>query len=232
MTTIKMQTGTEGEFERDIILQAVHDIRSPLTVLKILLARFDQASAPVQRELISAVFQRIEEISADLLSQCRSTPIRQSLPTAVRALILEKAIEYGPTIQIKSTIDATTEEILVEGGELKRALSNLINNSVEAGAKSVQVEVNRLEENILISICDDGGGIPDSIVRAVQCGGATSERNGHGFGLFHAKNFAASMKGYLSLRSVAEVGACVTLNLPASAIHKLGVAECGFEAEA
>src|SRR6266404_644704 len=84
--------------DRDIILQAAHDIRSPLTVLKVLLARLEHSQEPFQRDLIESVFNRIEAISEQMLSQSKRVCEMRSLPQAVHSVIKEKIVEYGSSV--------------------------------------------------------------------------------------------------------------------------------------
>jgi hypothetical protein len=53
--------------EHDLFLQAAHDLRSPLTALKVLLIQ----DSP-DRELLRLVVERIENITHELLSSARS----------------------------------------------------------------------------------------------------------------------------------------------------------------
>ena len=137
----------------------------------------------------------------------------------------------------------------VQTKEFKRIISNLINNAVEAmeGNGKIKVslasssstssgsnDVYRLAESnhaiepstprpldpaILISITDNGKGIPQEILpklmqKGVSFGKEKSKKSGSGLGLYHAKETIESWGGKIIIESKVDYGTAVTVMLP------------------
>jgi anti-sigma regulatory factor (Ser/Thr protein kinase) len=106
----------------------------------------------------------------------------------------------------------------VQERELKRGLSNLINNSVEAiaGSGKVTARITAEDRQIILSITDNGMGIPDEILtRLGERGFTHGKAGGSGLGLHHARSTVALWGGSLSIQSSTGAGTNVEIRLPA-----------------
>lgn len=101
--------------------------------------------------------------------------------------------------------------------EFKRLLSNLINNAVEALENNGQVIVSltQNQDYALLSITDNGHGIPSELLtRLTQKGETHGKKDGFGFGLYHARMTVESWGGGLKIESTINKGTTVSLLLP------------------
>jgi len=107
------------------------------------------------------------------------------------------------------------DEILFYGfpNEFKQVIINILNNSKDAIVMNkivdgeINVEVKKIENNILITIKDNGGGIDNSIINKVFNPYFTTkfESKGTGIGLYMSKMIIEkSMDGVLSVESINE----------------------------
>jgi signal transduction histidine kinase len=186
------------------ILQAVHDIRSPLSALKVLMTQQRDALPPTQLELVQAVVQRIEQIADDLLHETRDpkAPRTQCLYSALATFLAEKSLQWSGAVLFDYVIDSKLALERIETRELLRVLSNLINNAAEAGARNVRLQVDAVDDDIHILIVDNGIGLPLASLPTF------------GLGLGSAQDFAAKLGGRLSFHPQATGGTCVQLVLP------------------
>lgn len=111
---------------------------------------------------------------------------------------------------------------MVNSRELKRVVSNLINNSAEAifGSGTIVVSLEKLEgcNQVQISIQDSGEGIPEEILPLLFKKGKTfGKKDGSGLGLYHAKQTVESWGGELFLDSKRNQGTIVKICLPIAA---------------
>lgn len=184
----------------DLSRQAAHDIRSPLTALKALLTVLE--TSPQQCELIQSVINRIEQIANDL-TKASATPVEiEPLDQALRHLIQEKSCEHPRTF-LHLKIDDQIKNQLFQAKEIKRVISNLVNNSVQAGANNIFIEIKKKNKNFSLELRDDGTGMPDDVVASINEGLSlrSLKFEGHGLGLHHARIFAKEGKGFLKVFS-------------------------------
>ncbi len=96
-------------------------------------------------------------------------------------------------------------------------LSNLINNAVEALGDEGQLAVNisSKEEHVVVSVSDNGIGIPAERLPLLGARGVTfGKPNGRGLGLFHAKETVRGWGGGLTIDSKEGKGTTVKVTLP------------------
>lgn len=124
-------------------------------------------------------------------------------------------------IKVETTVE---KPMTVTGypGEFSQVLLNIINNArdaiVESGVREGKITIDALQEknNAKISICDNGGGIPEAIINEVFDPYFTTkeEGKGTGIGLYMSKTMIEeNMNGRLCAVN-SERGACFTIELP------------------
>jgi C4-dicarboxylate-specific signal transduction histidine kinase len=124
-------------------------------------------------------------------------------------------------VKLQRDYPRDTPEITVEKHKVLQILVNLIHNAKYACTASgrtdklVAVRVSNGDANLLITVTDNGIGIPEENLTRIFSHGFTTRKNGHGFGLHSGALAAKEMGGALSARSDgAGLGATFTLQLP------------------
>lgn len=211
-----------------IAQQVAHDIRSPLTALNTVLNNLPQIPEK-QRITLRNVATRINDIANNLLAQYRNENnvdnVKSTLHTwlvapAIENIMTEKRIQFENTpIELKMLIEpnAYFSFAKLDPNEMKRVLSNLINNAAEAFLDSVGIIVISLEsdeENIYIKVVDNGCGIPAEKLASIFEAKKTTKKSGSGIGLFHAKSVIDKFNGKIAIESEKENGTRVTITLP------------------
>lgn len=190
--------------------RVAHDLRSPLSTIKLLStkAKFEDSTV---YDLLSSSISRIEAMVDSILSSYKTLDISNKLldkinlqPTIQK--ILDEKIAVHPKIkfEIKSSY---THNVLGFQDEFERILSNIFDNSIRAlEAKSSPVILVSLEENdefIETSITDNGPGIPNDILKVLglkRVSGHTNQ-NGNGIGVLYAKRVINQMGGQFDISS-------------------------------
>lgn len=210
----------------DMAAQVAHDIRSPLAALGA--AAKGLSSDAEQRKLIEGAVGRMQGIADDLLARYRAPgaaapaaarPAAPDLAGIVEQVVGEKRLQHAGKAGVKINFETAGGELkaAVEAKELQRAISNLVNNAVEAFEQggTVLVKVSALDGLVLIAVKDDGKGIPADILGKLGGKGEThGKAGGTGLGLYHAKTSAESWGGSLKIESEPGRGTTITLALP------------------
>ncbi len=216
--------------------QVAHDIRSPLSALKI--ASNSTIRTPESEALLKASLQRIEDIAQNLLEAWK--PIRQTFSIEQNEITKprhkeNKVFDVSESIKIVATesqmrmkeshkisIDIQPGIMNVSGNriEFQRAISNILNNAMEAISLRIDGEIRlylrKYATKIEISVLDNGCGIPAEIIAKLGKTGVSLGKGnqGNGLGLAHAKHFFESCGGKLQLTSSLGAGTNVSITLP------------------
>lgn len=206
--TIQVQQEKILSSEKDRVLanvasQVAHDVRSPLTALETVLSN-TKGIEEEKRVMIRTATKRIKDIANNLLEVYRtdrrgSNQHRSRRPwhvgMLVESIVSEKRVRYGDYsgLQIDAEIaeDAIDLFLDLDQNDMKRVLSNLIDNGVEAHLSkqgSVVVRLQQFNGIAVFEVRDTGGGIHPDKVRKIMSGAVTSGKDrGHGIGLAYVR---------------------------------------------
>ncbi|GEM_PF-922695 len=192
-----------------------HEIRNPLTNLTLALQQLkDEVPSEVEdAELYFNIIQRnadrIGNLITDLLNSSKSQELKlekQSLNKLVKSsLTLVKDRMKLQSINLYQDYDSNLPDIAIDSDQFKVALLNLFINAIEAmkpdkGKLTVKTA---LEGNnqIKLSICDNGIGIPKDKLDDLFEPFFTEKKEGSGLGLTAVQNIVHSHKAKIEVDS-------------------------------
>jgi len=207
--------------------QVAHDIRSPLAALQALTEQLKGLSE-AERRLFGQITSRIHQIAEELLDHKRKKANEEcqllNMVTLVKEVLEEKRLErpkIGNVIEL--AVDSSiNSDVFANRQGLQRAVSNLVNNAIEAidttrcREKSVVVQlVNAGEKSLQLSVIDTGPGItPAHLKRLGKKGASFGKTEGSGLGLYQATQTVRKSGGSLEIESVVGKGTTVKITLP------------------
>ncbi len=222
--------------ERDRLLkiaaQVAHDIRSPAASL-LMLARSCPEIPEKERIALREAAIRIQDIANNLLYEYQPGDTHsKSLASQTSAILIsmlicqlmaEKKLQYAD-LSIKLECDISPEAIFcfiyAKEADVQRALSNLINNAVEAYEEKsvikVDLKVDVADEQVKLTVIDYGKGMSDHLIQMID-GDVTVTQDkvsGHGFGLLQVKETARESHGRLIIESEVGEGTRMTMAFP------------------
>jgi len=200
-------------------LQLAHDLRSPIESIKVGLKNL-KSSMSTDIVSIELGLKRMNEICDSLLKN-NNVELHAHTVSNITDAVNEVVREYHHS---QNHIELTCAEGLpvpdvffsFELPMLKRTISNLINNSIEASNGTGKIWVTTsLEENFLrVSVQDEGSGISGNS-EAMMERGYTTKANGNGLGLSGAKQFIESIGGMITINKL-EKGTLINLMIPST----------------
>lgn len=197
--------------QRAFVSDAAHELRSPLTALKLqlqLLRRSPDAGSREEAvEALSAGVERAIHLVAQLLTLARTEPGAQQAPLAPTDLAeaaREAIADVVPLADAKSVrlSLAAPGQCQVDGDSsaLRALVRNLVDNAVRYTPTGGRVELTLAAENgqIVLNVDDSGPGIPasdrarvfDRFYRRAGDEGAGREETGSGLGLAIVRSLA------------------------------------------
>jgi len=134
----------------------------------------------------------------------------------ILTIIVPKRIELTPEIKDNS------RAIKTDAAYLRRILTNLITNAVQAmpNEGKLTVKTNRKKDKILISVEDTGVGIPDEVKTKLFTLIFTTKLKGQGLGLAVVKRLVEALIGEITFESQANKGTKFTVELPQTLQHE------------
>ena len=205
--------------EKDVMLGAIgHDLKTPLAALRV---RIETVADAEQRARMAATIEDLARSLDDILSLARvGRPSDPSEMTDLTALIAQVVEEF----------EDMAEPVVFDGGEritlplrptwLRRALRNLIGNALRHGGGAARVGLMRQADRVIITVEDDGPGIPDQAIEQMlepfTRGEPSRNRGtgGAGLGLTLSRAIAEQHGGSLTLANRTGGGLTATLTLP------------------
>jgi two-component system osmolarity sensor histidine kinase EnvZ len=195
-----------------------HDLRTPLTRLKLQLAMMEKSADVADLREDVAEMERMLEA---YLAFARGDGAEESAPANVAALIEDVVSRYSRdgAAPVGLTTTALPKQMALKAVAFERCLGNLVGNAVRYGTR-VEVHARRFEGTIQIDVDDDGPGIPadkrEEVFRAFLRlePSRNPETGGVGLGLTIARDVARGMGGEVSLGDSPLGGLRATLTIP------------------
>jgi two-component system OmpR family sensor kinase len=212
--------------QRQFVADASHELRTPLTSilanLELLADVLDGERGEAARSALRSS-QRMRRLVADLLLLARADAKRAlpREPTDLGQVVVEAAGELGPVAD-GHDMDVSAEAAVVYGSrdELHRLALNLMENAIRHTPPGTHVHaaVQRANGNVVLTVTDDGPGIPDDLRERIfeRFARGSDDRGGSfGLGLSIVRAVAESHRGTVVLRPSADRGAQFVVTLPA-----------------
>lgn len=223
------QSEREGAW-REMARQVAHEIKNPLTPMKLSIQYLQNAiqkGAPNVKELSAnmavTLIEQIDQLSkiAGDFSQFANIGNARIERFDVTEIIASVTRLYSanPRIQIEWYKEEGNYLIESDKVQINRLFTNLLQNAVEAGEGKdtvIHVVIRQKNENdqILISLQDDSGGIPENMKENIFTPNFTTKSSGTGLGLAICKGIVEQANGQIWFASEENIGTTFYISLP------------------
>jgi|GEM_PF-2802505 two-component system osmolarity sensor histidine kinase EnvZ len=202
-------------YRTELLAHLSHDIRTPLTRIKLQLAVLEDIDNQHEINEINIDLKEMEEMLARHIEIAKGDGNELSEQQEIIALIKDVIARYKDT-RIKFHCLINKLYMFVKKESIKRAMQNIIDNAIKYANKKIIIRVKQQVEHLIIQIDDDGPGIPsDKINLAFKpFAKLDSESSGFGLGLAIVRNIVTNHGGDIKLARSSKGGLMVYIKLP------------------
>lgn len=211
---------------REMAKQVAHEIKNPLTPMRLSVQSFQRKFDPQQAQSR----EKVDEFCESLIQQI---DILSNISSAFSALTNmpaknEERLNIVPIVKrtldifdAKSIVFVCNDDqiiLLIDKDQLVRVVTNLIKNAIQATEQldtpKIVITLHKKEHHIELSVCDNGVGIPEKDKEKIFEPKFTTKSGGSGLGLAMVKSIISSYNGSISLKSIEGKGSSFVVCFP------------------
>jgi two-component system OmpR family sensor kinase len=211
---------------KSLLANASHELRSPLTRIRMGLELMGTANAGAQgsaREEISRNIGELDQLIDEILLASRLDASEADVgtlePVDLTGLAAEECARIGAELDV---VEGTSSEALTVTGVsrlLRRAIRNLLENARRYGAGEISIELAANDNFALVRVNDRGPGVPPALGERIfepfyRLPGASERDGGVGLGLALVKSIVQRHGGSVHCEARAGGGASFVIALP------------------
>jgi signal transduction histidine kinase len=215
---------------RAMLADASHQLRTPLTALRLRLDLLAVDSSPSTAAELAGAQEEIARLSRlvdGLLATARAESVTEVLEqTDVTEAAGERVAAWNPvadTHGVKLLIEqpgsAPGPVVALGAGHLEQILDNLLDNAIEAtgdGGGTVRVSVAQSDSGVSLTVADDGPGMTPHERSRAFLRFTTGSQNGTGLGLAIVHRLVTANGGIIKLDDTPGGGLTVEVEFPTS----------------
>lgn len=225
-SAVKLATGEREQAWREMAKQVAHEIKNPLTPMRLSIQSFERkfdSTDPKNQEKVKefseSLIQQIDTMSAiaSAFSDFAKMPKQQNellnVPQVVKLSLDIFNEDYISFITERERIMANFDRT-----QLIRVVTNLVKNATQATehceSPKIQVWVGTDGENVCIKIKDNGYGISEDNKNRIFEPKFTTKSSGMGLGLGIIKKIIETYNGSITFSSIKNEGTTFTVKFP------------------
>ncbi|MGO4819997.1 sensor histidine kinase [Flavobacterium sp. W21_SRS_FM7] len=226
ISAVKLAQSEREEAWREMAKQVAHEIKNPLTPMRLTVQSFQRKFNPNDED----IKQKMNDYSETLIQQIDTMNAVASAFSNFASMPAQQNETLNVVEVVELTLDIFNEEHIVFESEspeiiskidrtqLIRIITNLVKNAIqsipEQENKRVAVTVKKQENNVLISVEDNGVGIRPEDINRIFEPKFTTKNSGMGLGLGIIKNIIENYKGTITFETEFGKGTKFTVSLP------------------
>ncbi|TYB79902.1 GHKL domain-containing protein [Bizionia myxarmorum] len=227
-SAVKLATSEREQAWREMAKQVAHEIKNPLTPMRLSVQSFQRKFDPQDPNII----HKVDEYSATLIQQIDTMSSIASAFSNFAEMPAQQNEQLNVVSIVKLALDIFNEDYIVfiadkkeviakfDRTQLIRVVTNLVKNAIQAipdnGIKTpkVVVEVREDGEFVIISVTDNGKGISEENTAKIFEPKFTTKSSGMGLGLGMVKNIVETYNGNITFTSQLHEGTTFTVTIP------------------
>jgi signal transduction histidine kinase len=205
--------------QKSLLANASHELRSPLTRIRMGLELMGNNTSLSARREISRNIGELDQLIDEILLASRLDAKEADLGTVEPVDLVGLAAEECARTQ--ATLDVQVSSVQVPGVAklLRRVVRNLLENARRYAAGEVTLAIRSADGFATIQVSDRGPGVPEALSERIfepfyRLPGASEREGGVGLGLALVKSITLRHGGTVQCRNRPNGGACFEVRLP------------------
>ncbi|MGA9212239.1 ATP-binding protein [Kaistella sp.] len=211
---------------REMAKQVAHEVKNPLTPMKLTIQNFERKFDPNDPD----IYKKVKYLSKTIVDQIDLVATVANAFSQFAQLPEKNNEIFNLNKEIKNIINifsdekiyfhANKEKIMIEMDKiyLSRIITNLVSNARQAGDDKreniINIDVEQRQKRIIITVEDNGIGISEDYYSRIFEPNFTSKSSGMGLGLTMVRKMVEDYKGEISVKSELGKGTTFTISLP------------------
>lgn len=227
-SAVKLATNEREQAWREMAKQVAHEIKNPLTPMRLTVQSFqrrfdpnDPESQEKLKEYSNSLIEQIDVMSniASAFSTYATMPAQKSEETDVPA-VTQLALDIFNESYISYYEDAESIHAVFDRTQLIRVITNLVKNAIQAQDTNrsplINVSVTHDENYVYLVVKDNGTGIHEDHQLKIFEPKFTTKNSGMGLGLAMVKQIVENFNGTITMTTTLGVGTEFVVQLPLS----------------
>lgn len=215
---------------REMAKQVAHEIKNPLTPMKLSIQYLQGAASRDEEQDLSPLISRvsrtlIEQIDnlnniASAFSNYAKMPQAQNEVFVLNDVVasVHDLFRKREDMDVQLQVPITDLYVFADKSQMIRVLNNIVKNAIQAIPQTrrglISIKLSEKENNILLTISDNGIGIEESMRDKVFYPNFTTKSSGMGLGLAICSDIIQSFDGKIYFETEKGVGTTFFIELP------------------
>ena len=225
-SAVKLATSEREQAWREMAKQVAHEIKNPLTPMRLSVQNFQRKFNPEDPN----IHQKVDEYTKTLIQQIDTMSSIASAFSNFAKMPAQQNETLNVVNIVKLALDifsedyifflADEEEIIAkfDRTQLIRVVTNLVKNAIQAipddREPKIMVNVKSEKDNVSIIVVDNGNGISEENKNKVFEPKFTTKTSGMGLGLAMVKNIVETYNGSITFTSDKDTGTIFKVTFP------------------
>jgi two-component system, NtrC family, nitrogen regulation sensor histidine kinase NtrY len=211
---------------REMAKQVAHEVKNPLTPMKLTIQNFERKFDPEDpniREKVKNMSKTMVD-QIDLIATVASAFSEFAKLPEKNNEVINLNNEVNDILRVFNDdgifMHSNKNNIMISMDRiyLSRIITNLVTNAKQAESEErqliINVDVEQHQRRVIISVQDNGIGIPENMYERIFEPNFTSKNSGMGLGLSMVRKMVEDYKGEITVKSEVGKGSTFTMTLP------------------
>lgn len=222
----KLAAGERENAWREMALQVAHEIKNPLTPMRLSVQSFENRFNPDAPD----AKQKLDDFCKSLIQQIDTLSSIASAFSNFSDMPVQNSEEINIVEVVRLALDIFDEKFILfssskeqifacfDRSQLIRIVTNLVKNGIQAVSEDktprILVQIDELGKDCIITVSDNGSGIDPQVAERIFEPQFTTKTSGMGLGLAIVKKIIENQKGQITFTSKAGKGTVFTVKIP------------------